>query len=226
MALEWLLVKDAVQETSDSYSITDETVYGGANPARAERANVLFVTKTTSSGTRTLQAVTPNTSDPVTVSQWDVATAIDGWNEKILASVNVHVADQAYAAADIILYSGGFFYKTLQVVPGGTNPAGVTDAYYEIITDDSLYSDYLENTSIEWVMQDELVTGKTEEKIIEYFDDFSDKFLSGKCDFGGNTEADFLSSLLESAEAAFTNGRPSDAEAIIRGMDNYYKNAA
>lgn len=225
MALDWQLIKDAVQETADVYHITDETEYGtGGNPARAARANVLFVTKTDTNGNRTLQTVTPNSADPLAVSAWDVATELDGWNEKILASVTKHTAGQSYAEAGIVLFYNGVFYKTKSAVPVLNDPPNAT--YYDVITADSLYTDELDNDSIEWVEQDEWVTARMEEKVDEAWELFADRFLDNRSQVENYTEADFLDSMLQAATSAFTNGRPQDAEKVIRGVNTYYLNAA
>lgn len=225
MALEWLLIKDAVQETADSYHITDETVYGtGGNPARNARANVLFVTKTDVNHVRTLQTVTPNSADPLAVDGWDVATELDGWNEKILASVTKHTIGQSYAAAGIVLCHLGIFYKTKSAVPVSTDPPNGT--YFDVISAASLYTTELANTSIEWVIQDELVTSRIEEKINDAWEFYADRFLDNRAQVENYTEADRLDSLLEAAESLFTEGFPDQAERTIRGINNYYLNAA
>jgi hypothetical protein len=225
MALDWLLPKDAVQETADSYHISDTTVYGtGGNPNRNERANTLFVTKTDVDGNRTLQTVTPDSADPLVVAGWEVATEIDGWNEKLLASVTKHTVGQSYAAADIILYHSGVFYKTKSAVPVLTDPPNGT--YFDVITADSLYTTYLENTSIEWVEQDEIITSRVELKINQAWEVFCDKYLDNRAQAENYTEADFLDSLLEGALSEFEEGMPEQAERIIRGIFTYYLNAA
>jgi hypothetical protein len=224
MALDWLLVKDAVQETADVYHITDETEYGGANPDRNERANFLFVTKTDESGNRTLQTVTPDDADPLAVLGWDVTTELDGWNEKILASVTKHTIGQSYASADIILYHSGVLYKTKSAVPVLNDPPNAT--YFDVIPADSLYTDYLENSSIEWVEQDEIVTSRIEAKINDAWELFADRFLDHRAQIENYTEADFLSGLLTAALSEFNQGMLEQAEKIIRGINTYYLNAA
>lgn len=225
MALEFLIVKDAVQDSADSFALTDETVYGtGGNPARADRANVLFVTKTDENNVRTLITIVPDTADPITVSAWEVPAEADGWYEKLLASVTLHTG-QAYAAADMILYYAGVFYKTLSAVPMSTNPPNVT--YYVVVPVADLYEEYLENTSIDWARLNELNTAHTEDRIKDLHEEYADKFLAGACKPGDpSTTADLLDSLLQSANSAFLNDRPQDSEVIIRGIENYYVNPA
>jgi hypothetical protein len=224
MALEWLIPKEEEQETCDSFILNDTTVYGGANDDRNERANTLFVTKTDENGVRTLVTITPDTADPVTVSSWTVLSELDGWYEKLMASVKVHVADQSYASAGIVLYSAGVFYKTKQADPAFNNPPNAM--YYDVITAASLYTDELANTSIDWGMLDEFADCRTKDRIRELHEDFADKFLSAKCDPNYYSPADFLDGLLNAAHSAFDNDRPQDMEVIIRTMETYFVNPA
>lgn len=225
MALEWKLTKKEEQETCDSFVITDETVYGtGGNPNRNALANSLFVTKTDENGVRVLVQVVPDTSDPLTVSSWVVTSDKDGWYEKLLASVTKHTAGQSYASADIILYYSGVFYKTKSAVPPSNDPPNAT--YYDVITQDSLYTTYLNNTSINWAMLDEIIDCRTKDRIRELHEDFADKFLSAKCDPNYYSPADFMDGLLNAAHSAFDNDRPQDMEVIIRTIEDYYVNPA
>lgn len=223
MALEWNIKKKEEQETCNSFILEDITEYGtGGNPNRNQRANVLFVTKTDENGVRSLVSITPNTSDPVTVSSWSALSSMDGWYEKLMASVTIHTPGQSYSSADIILYDNGVFYKTLSAVPPANDPPNGT--YYEVITEDSLYTDYIDNTSIDWAMLDEFIDCRTKDTIRELHEDFADKFLSAKCDPNYYSPADFLDGLLNAAHAAFDNDRPQDMEVIIRTMEDYYVN--
>lgn len=234
MALELKVNKEEVQETCDSFVLNDETGnydptanpggYGSPNAARSDRANVLFVTKTDVNGNRTLITITPDSNDPLAVASWSVPSDTDGWYEKLLASVTKHTVGQSYDSADIILYHSGVFYKTKSAVPVLTDPPNGT--YFDVITAESLYTDELENESIDWAMLNELANCRAKDRIRDLHEEFADKFLSAKCDPNYISPADFLDGLLNSAQSELENDRPQEAERIIRGMETYYVNPA
>lgn len=212
--------KDAVQETADSFHLTDLSLWGeGGNPARNLRALTLFVTKTDKNGDRTLLTVTKNTSDPMTVSAWDVAISLDGLVEKILFVVQLYGSGVNYVTDDIFFYdSNNKYYKAKQNSVGQT-PTDTT--YFEEIPEDDLYDEVLNDcTTMEVDITYDLITGRTDLVIVEEFEVNTDQFLNGQYNLE-YTRADFLDGMLNGAEAAMTNNRPLEAEEIIRGIENY-----
>lgn len=213
--------KDAVQETADSFHLTDLSLWGeGGNPARNLRALVLFVTKTDKDGGRTLLTVTPNTSDPLTVSAWDVAISLDGLVEKILFAVQLYGSGVNYVTDDVFYYtSNSKFYKAIQASVGQTPTNTV---YFEEVPVASLYTNEISNdcTTMEVDISYDLITGNTDLVIVEEFEKDTDQFLNGQYNLEYN-KADFLDAMLNGAEAAMTNNRPLEAEEIVRGMENY-----
>jgi hypothetical protein len=218
MALTWILTKGSIAQDSSSFVITDNTVYGGSNPSRNQRANVFFCPKTDVNGNRVLQAITPNTSDPTTVSYWTVASGQDGWIEKIVASVSIYTG-AAYASAGIVLYYNGVFYKTKSAVPSSTVPPNGT--YYTVISAGSLFTNELSNSSIEWVLQDDLMSSRTEDRLRDEHARVETDFIQNKAKYDDYNEADRIDSILNSAYSAMLNQRPQDAELLIRGLENY-----
>lgn len=221
MAYTWILTKGNIATDSSTFVITDGTVYGGANPARNQRANVFFCPKTDVDGNRVLQAVTPNTNDPLTVSAWTVASLMDGWIEKILASVSVY-AGAAYGGAGFVVFYNGVFYKTKSAVPIATPPPNVT--YYDVISADSLYTNELANTSIEWVIQDDLMSSRSEDRLRTEHARVRTDFIQGKAKYEDYNEADKIDSIINSAYSAMLDSKPEEAEWVIRGLENYVIN--
>lgn len=212
--------KDAVQETVDSFHLTDLSLWGeGGNPARNLRALTLFVTKTDKDGARTLLTVTKNTSDPMTVSAWDVAISLDGLVEKILFVVQLYGSGVNYVTDDIFFYdSNNKYYKAKQDSVGQT-PTDTT--YFQEVAEEDLYDEVLnDSTTMEVDITYDLITGRTDLEVVEARQEDSDTFQNGKYTLE-YTKADYLWAILNSAESARTNNRPLEAEEIIRGIENY-----
>lgn len=216
MALEFIIPKQEKQEDCGSFVLDDTTVYGAPNDDRVNRANTLFVTKTDKDGVRTLLPIVPNSADPLVVSQWTVSITLDGWIEKLLASVLVYNGVTNYVSGDVLYYNG-VFYKANQAVTGTPPPS----AEYDVITAASLYTDELANTSIDWAMLDDLITCRTEDKLSGEHERVADDFFASNENTTDYNEADKIDSLLNAAQGALLNGRPADAERIIRGIENY-----
>lgn len=218
MALTWILTKGNIASDASSFRITDETVYGGANADRNQRANFFFCPKTDENGNRTLQDLVANTDDPLTVSYWTVTSTLDGWVEKLLASVSLYDA-AGYAEAGIVLYYNGVLYKTKSAVPPSTAPPNGT--YYDVISSASLYTTELDNDSIDWAQQDDLMTSRVEDRLkIEYVR-VKDDFIQNKTKYEDYNQADQIDSLIQAAYSALLDAKPQESELIIRGLENY-----
>lgn len=219
--MTYTITKDAVQESVDSFHLTDLSLWGsGGNPARNLRALVLFVTKTDKNGARTLLTVTPNTADPLTVSAWDVAISQDGLVEKILFSVQLYGAGVAYVTDDVFYYTtNGKFYKATQNSTGQT-PTNPT--YFVEVPQANLYTNEILNdcTTMEVVTLNDLVTGRIEEDLSELWEEVTDVFLNGQYDLKFS-KADYVDGILNGAYAALQNQRQYEAEEIVRGIENY-----
>lgn len=218
MALTWILTKENIASDASGFDISDDTVYGGANVARNQRANVFFCPKTDADGVRTLQDVVPDNADPTLSQVYTVTSTQDGWIEKIMASVSLY--DSAgYGAAGIVFYDSGVFYKTKSAVPPSTPAPDGT--YYDVITAASLYTDELANSSIEWVMQDDLMTSRAEDRLRKEYVRVKTDFVQGKAKYEDYNEADKIDSQIQAAYSALLDQVPQDAETIIRALENY-----
>lgn len=219
--MEYTITKDAVQEDVSSFHLTDLSLWGvGGNPARNARALTLFVTKTDKNGARTLLTVTPNTSDPLTVSAWDVAIDIDGLVEKILFSAKLYDAGYAYLTDDIFYYtSTSKYYKAKQASTGQTPTNTV---YFDEVPVANLYTNEILNdcTTMEVEILNDLIMGRIEAELSDDWEEVTDVFMNGKYDLK-YSKADFLDGIINGAEAAMANDRPYEAEEIVRGIENY-----
>lgn len=223
--MEFTITKDAVQEDVSSFHLTDFSAWGlGGNPARNLRALVLFVTKTDKNGARSLLLVTPNTSDPLTVSAWDVSISLDGLVEKILFSIQLYGSGVNYVTGDIFFHTvNSKFYKAKQASVGQT-PTNTT--FFDEVPVADLYTNEIDNptTTMEVDISNDLITGNNDEILSDQWEEVTDVFLNGKYNLE-YSKADYLDSLLNGAEAALANGRQYESEEIIRGIENFLQTA-
>lgn len=219
--LEYAITKDAVQEEVTSFHLTDLSLWGsGGNPARNQKALALFVTKTDKNGARTLLTSTPNTTNPLTVSAWDVTISLDGLVEKILFVVDIWVSG-TFATDDIIFYTvNSKFYKATQASTGQL-PTNAT--YFVEVPQADLYANEVLNdcTTMEVDIQNDLIMGNTDLALAEEYQKVTDVFLNGKYEVNKLSKADYIDALVNGAEAALVAGRPYEAEEIVRGINNY-----
>lgn len=218
--MDYAITKDAVQEVASSFHLTDLSLWGsGGNPARNTKALALFVTKTDKNGARTLLVTTPDVSNPVTVSAWDVAIAVDGLVEKILFVVNIW-ASGTFATNDIIFYSvNSKFYKATQASTGQL-PTNAT--FFVEVPQANLYTNEILNPCVTMVVTvlNDLIVGYIDLALADEYEANTDVFLNGKYDLKSN-KADYLFGLVNGAESALIQGRQYEAEEIVRGIHNY-----
>ena len=223
--MTYIIQKDAVQQNVSSFHLTDLSAWGsGGNPARNLRALVLFVTKTDKNGVRTLLTVTPDTADPLTVAQWDVAISLDGLVEKILFVVQLYGVGVSYVTDDVFYYTtNSKFYKAIQNSVGQT-PTNPT--YFVEVPVANLYTNEILNdcVTMEVKVLPDLIMGRNEATLADEWEEVTDVFLNGKYDLKFST-ADYMDALINGAEAALANNRPYEAEEIVRGIENYLKTA-
>lgn len=226
MALSYILFKAASQVDCSSFTINDQAVYGGANPARNTLANVLFITRTDKNAVRTLQAITPNTGDPLTVASWNINSTDDGLLEKILFSVQIWLSGGPYLIGDIVYdVAGAAFYKCSVGNSSATRP-GLNLAQWggAALPPANLYANELANLSTKMtiVLQTDLNTCRIEKTMNSEYQRIADAFnrANGKKQYEYN-DADELDSVLQSAYSALANGRPYEAEEIVRNITNF-----
>ncbi len=226
MALSWILFKGASQVDCSSFAITDMTVYGGANPARNTRANTLFVTRTDKNGVRTLQTITPDTADPLTVASWQINSTDDGLIEKIMFSADIWVSGGPYLVGDIIYDVVEAAYFKCSVGNSSVTRPGLNLSEWggAALPPANLYANEIANptTKMQVIIQPDLNTCRIELKKNGEFERIADNFnrANGKKQYE-YSDADELDSLLESAYSSLANNRPYEAETTIRNITSY-----
>lgn len=223
--MDYSVVIRVIASGNTSYTLGDRSPWSlGPNPARTQRALVLFVTRTDKNGNRTLQAMTPDSSDPLVVAEWEVTYTTDGWIEKILFSVKLWSGAQAYVADDIIYNStDSTFYKCIL---GHTNHQPPNGTYWVAVLPAALYTGELDNGSaqMEVVFMNDLVTGLIEMRLESEYERGADGVDSGTQKAKGFNQADEIDARLQSAYSALDNDRADDADEIVQAITNYVLN--
>jgi len=208
-----------------SYSLQDRSPWAlGPNPARDQRALVLFVTRTDKNGTRTLQTIVADSADPLVVANWEITYSTDGWIEKILFSIKLWSGAQAYVADDIIYKtSNGKFYICIL---GHTNQAPPNATYWTEVLVANLYTDQIDNASdqMEVVIMNDLITGIIELRLEAEYERGADGNFPSTEKSKGYNQADEIDSRLQGAYSALDNDRPQEADEQIQAIMQYALN--
>lgn len=113
-------------------TITDSTVYGGANPARADLLVFLSGFKLDASQDETALTVTGNDEDPATDSSWTFNIDKDGAFKFCWVAIPEYGVGTTYAQYDAV-YSGSTVYRSK--VAGNVGNAVSDTTYWEVISD-------------------------------------------------------------------------------------------
>lgn len=225
--MNYSVVITAIAKDNTSFTLSDRSPWSlGPNPARNQRALVLFVTRTDKDGVRTPLNITPDVINALTVANWDINISDDGWIEKILFSIKLWNSGQAYVIGDIIYNAADqTFYKC---TTGHTNHIPPNLTYWTslgngIQNPSSLYTSEIANasTQMEVVIMDDLFTGRIELKIEQEFERSSDGSIDSTEKGRGFNEAYEITAQLAGAYSALDNDRPSEAEEQVRSITNY-----
>jgi hypothetical protein len=120
----------AIATDRESFDLSDDTVYGGANPARADNAVYVTAYKMDTSSEETELSVTGDDADPVTDSSWEIAYTLDGWYKIHFAIIPDFNSASTYAIYDAV-YSGGVVYRSLQ--NSNTTDTLTDESWWEVI---------------------------------------------------------------------------------------------
>lgn len=120
--------------TVSAGTITDATVYGGAEDDRNERGNYLLLSKNDKAGTRTYLTVSNTT--PLSTLSWAFTSTIDGWHQATLLSAKIWSSGQSYIIGDVVyLAATNLFYRSLTAHSNISPNSGSGPANWAIITD-------------------------------------------------------------------------------------------
>lgn len=116
--------------TDETATLTDATVYGGANPARSTVAVFLELWKLDEDAAET--AVTVSNSEPETVTSWSFTYTDDGWYRARMYIIEEFSIIVAYTTDDIVYYTDGNLYKAIQ---DSTGNLPTDTAFFELVTE-------------------------------------------------------------------------------------------
>jgi len=121
----------SIASTRDSFTITDNTVYGtGDNPARNALKLYLSAYKMSYGNEATPLSVESYT--PASVTDWGIEYTIDGWYKVYFAAFEQYNAGTTYNQYDAV-YNGSVVYRSKVGSNLGQDTADIT--YWEVISD-------------------------------------------------------------------------------------------
>jgi hypothetical protein len=77
----------AIDPEGETATITDQTIYGGANPLRSALYVYIAAYKVAETNSDVQIALTSNTNDPLTASAWSWEYEVDGWFRFLYAAI-------------------------------------------------------------------------------------------------------------------------------------------
>lgn len=124
-----------IQISSDitTGTIIDETVYGGANPARNTLRVFMKALKVAFDNTEENLPLTSNTGDPATVSQYTWSYTKDGYTKFYYVAIPAYSGGTTYAHYDAVYDGTNTVYRSK--VAGNVGQSLSNTAYWELITD-------------------------------------------------------------------------------------------
>ncbi len=136
MALELVIKLSAVSADCNELTFIDETVYGGANPARNEVALlVIAYKKGLPDESDTRLTVTPDVTDPTASTTWYVTSTLDGWHSLPTYAVPVYNAATPYALNDCVFHNSAYWQCLAATT--GTEPGTDPTFWSQLLTDDT-----------------------------------------------------------------------------------------
>ena len=205
--------------------VVDDTTadYGsGSVEARSDKANFLLWSKTDENGTRTFD--NPTSGNELTILQWDVNTAEDGFYEAILLRFPLYDAGTAYvievsSGGVISQYASVFYYattdKVYKTIQAGTGQDPVNTAYFEEVTD---LSTLITNTNVQVKIQDVYVRTRASRCATILLSKLNDTTCPNPSP-KDRDKAYLIDALIVSADAKFAQGDSRGMEKIIRLID-------
>lgn len=133
MALDVLFTL-AISSDRETTTLTDATVYGGANPARNTLRVFMSLQKMDVDSVGTVVALTASPNDPETVTSWSWTTQPDGWLKFYYVAIPAYGVGTTYAIYDAVYDSAtDLVYRSLSNGNLGNALSNVT--FWEPISD-------------------------------------------------------------------------------------------
>jgi hypothetical protein len=204
-------------ETVEAGTINDTSPWGGTNPARTDRANILLLSQNDKSGVRTYLSIV--NTDPLNAITWTFSSAKDAWHQATLLVFKKWDSVTAYTANNNAVYyvTTGKFYKCIQNNTNVAPDSGSGSANWEEITDFTLIQQGYTNvdvTDYDFAVESRLsldIADKLHETLGE-------KFL---CKFQPEEAVNLLNLIAtrEGFRSKFIDEEPDQGEEIIRAME-------
>lgn len=118
--------------------VSDDTVYGGVNPARNTLAVYLLANKVTEGTTLQETPLVVQTYDPLTVEDWIVENTIDGYQKYILLIFPIYNPAGTYTQYQTVFYNGSLYQSVSAAPLQGVTPG--EDSSWEIRTPQQIYA--------------------------------------------------------------------------------------
>lgn len=123
----------AIDSSRTTITLTDDTVYGGSNPARNALAVYLNAYKMNYDNEATTLTVTSDDSSPLTDSEWSYSYDNgDGWYKHYYVAIPFYNSGTSYSQYDAV-YSSGVVYRSLVNSNVGNSVSNTN--YWEVISD-------------------------------------------------------------------------------------------
>ena len=222
----------AVQADCSTNTLTDDTVYGGANPLRSVVYNYLIGTKMDVESVPTYIAI--DNTIPATVTEWAFPTTNDGWYQFFLLSASAW-ASGAYTAAttvnevvqndaSVVFYvTDGYFYKCIVDTVSNEVPTD-TDFWIQLdpLLPESNFVPLIDNTTIDTHQHDNLVTCYGEECLAGELEKAVAAGLCKDCkEYADIKSYQRLDVLINGAYAKNYVDKMIDAEEIMRFVEDF-----
>jgi hypothetical protein len=111
---------ESVTADGATTTIKEYTVFGGANPLKADTAVALTAYKVDESLVETSMVVTPNTASPYTVTTWDVTNTVDGWVKHYISLIPKWLVGTTYNRYDVV-YDVAAYYQYINITSTAGN---------------------------------------------------------------------------------------------------------
>ena len=125
---------DSIADNRTTVTVTDATVYGGLNPARADVGLYLIVQKMSADNAVVdTYTVVGNDADPQTDVSWQFELEEDGWVRILMIAPEDYAAGDTYALYDVVQDPAtSIVYRSKQNGNIGNSLANAT--YWEVVT--------------------------------------------------------------------------------------------
>lgn len=201
----------------DAGTIYDRSTYGGSNPERSERANVLLLSQNDKNGNRTYLTV-PNTT-PLSSLSWTFTHEKDAWHQATILSFELWNSSDEFTGGNNAVYhsDSGKFFKCLDTNTNVEPTSGSGPLYWEEITDFTDIQQGYDNVDV--TDYDFPVKSRIDMAILdEVFEALGETFI---CKFQPEEAVDVLNLIAtrEGFLSKFIVDEPNHGEEIIRTME-------